>query len=311
MMADQNYIGPELFHKEVSDLLERLNRIKVMLWAGDATAARSELEQVGRDHEQLIASALKVKSDVYIKNKSAKQPAVLRISQQRSKGWKKDYLIKAEQAKNTILAGNTEAGLFVLSPIASLITKLDKRVAKETKQDEVFAHITSRLPQKVEGSEYDDDKGNIPERSRGEEAASASSIIHQASGFRLNISARDDGRWEVRGYQLHPPSLETAQLFENLKALPNTSVEQIGGPDSDSWPQRIRGYSAVCHFDLTFFDPGRFIFNIVVRQDDKVEEWGEGIMTAIAKSQGNKSSDPNSTLPLKGGGGDDGEPDVE
>ena len=100
-----------------------------------------------------------------------------------------------------------------------------------------------------------------------------------------------------------PPSLETTRLIENLKALPNTSVERIGGTDSDSWPQRIRGYSATCHFDLTLFDPGRFIFNIVVRQDDKVEDWGEGIMTAIAKSQGNKSSGPNSSLPLEEGGG--------
>jgi len=70
-MADQTYIGPAEYQDAIIDLIERANRIKIMLWAGDADAARDELKRVRRDYARLIESALKVKSQVSSKDRKS------------------------------------------------------------------------------------------------------------------------------------------------------------------------------------------------------------------------------------------------
>lgn len=283
-MADQTYIGPAEYQNEITDLIERTNRIKVMLWAGDADAARDELEKVRRDYAQLIARALKVKSQVYSNSRREKSAAVLRAAERVRKGWEIDYLSKSDMAKTTALTEQADASLFVLSPVASLITKLDKRVAEETKQDEIFSYITSQLSEGEESSNEGREDTTALEPRRGNEVGE-SAIVHQRSGFRLFISLRDEGRWEVRGYQLSAPLLNSARLVDHLKELPEALIEKMGDTVDGTWPQRIRGYSGVCHFDLTIFDLSRFILDLVLRQGEEMEKWVEGILTAIAKSQ--------------------------
>lgn len=307
-MADQSYIGPVKFRDVLPDLLERVHRIKVMLWAGDAEAARAELGRVVGDYEELMFRALKVKSKVYVKNRDSKQEALSLVREWREsgiKGWEAHYLTKVEQAKNSALADPAETDLFAVSPVVSLLTKLDRRVAEETEQEPLFTHITTRLRDKAgeENTEYRTPVVQTVDPNRNREVG-ASSAIHQASGFSISISQRDEGRWDVRGYQLHPPPLDPARLLQALNALPDVTVEPVAEPTRRDWPLQIRGFSTDGHFDLTVFDSGRFIFSLVVRQEKSVEDWGETIMTAIVNSQSGKSPGSNSTL-ITGDGGED------
>src|SRR5688500_4351805 len=112
-MEDQTYIGPERFGRDIASLLTRVNRIKVMLWTGDSVAARQELESLKNEHGQLLTSALKVKSQVFINNRDGKPAAVL---QTRNKGREREYMIKVVQAEQSALTNEYEAELFMISP---------------------------------------------------------------------------------------------------------------------------------------------------------------------------------------------------
>src|SRR5688500_2253669 len=94
-MEDEKYIRPGA--DAILDLIDRSKRIKLMLWAGDARAARNELHQIRQDYNLLISGALEIKRQVSAKYKKNKAK-IERQLRQENKGWLVEYLTRAELA---------------------------------------------------------------------------------------------------------------------------------------------------------------------------------------------------------------------
>lgn len=286
-MVDKTYIGPTTEQMALPDLINRTNRIKVMLWAGDAASARTELAQIRQDHGQLISAALKVKSRVTSANRKGNSKAIAKYKEQRQKGWRLDYLVKQELAAHTGMEGETFASLFVISPVASLITKLDKRISEETKQKEIFDDIRRRqiterkeAPNVISGEDDDatEHEPSIP--------VEVLPYVDQLSGFRLLVFSPDQNQWEMRAYQFNPPPLSAPELIANMGKLPDMFVERITeGPEDRWWPLHLRAFSREAYIRLMIFDWGRFLLNLTLRQGESEDVWFERILAVIAKSQ--------------------------
>jgi hypothetical protein len=279
MSEDRKYVGPEGFADVLSDLMERTKRIKIMLWAGDAIAARREMVQIRQLHEKTMFAALRVKAKANSRTLARAIRARVKPNylEERRKGWELEYLLKADVARSNSVTDQTSAALFAIAPVASLVTKLDHRISGETNQREVF-HEFAQL---TEGS-TEEEKLQIVEASSQERVVQ----FHEASGFNLLIFARGDESWEMRGYQMDPPPLERANLLSALQAMPDVFSESIEEDIDDiSWPLRIHGFSKVAHFRLSILDPGRFAITLALKRTEERGNWFGIILDAIARSQ--------------------------
>src|SRR6266516_2798926 len=190
-MEDHRHIGPRELASVLSDLIERINRIKVMLWAGDATAARAEMQEIRNDHELSIVKALDVKTEMLSRTRARviKTDAMPKYLEERRKGWELDYLLKAEIAKTMSAHDEEGAALFVMAPVASLVTKLDRRISGETDQRRIFEDLDVGSIESIpETSEDAVIEAALPARV---------SDYDEASGFRLLVFSRGDQTWEM------------------------------------------------------------------------------------------------------------------
>lgn len=281
MSEDHKYVGPKGFADALSDLLERTRRIKIMLWAGDAAAARREMEQIRRVHEKTMYEALTIKAKANSRKlaRAIKAEVTPRYLEERRKGWELEYLIKADVARNNSLKDEIDAALFAIAPVASLVAKLDHRISGEMNQREVF-HDFARLI----GATDQEEETRL--ETTGAISEGSLSQFHEASGFDLLVFARGDEIWEMRGYQMHPPPLDRSSLLSELQAVPDVFSEIIEEDiDNASWPLRIHGFSNVAHFKVSILDPGRFAITLALRMTEERSRWFEIILNAIARSQ--------------------------
>jgi hypothetical protein len=281
MMQDNKYIGPDGFAEILTDLLERTKRIKTMLWAGDSAAARGEIEGIKQSHEKFIIEPLRVKAIVQSRSRlrKIKAEAQQKYSEERVKGWDLDYLKGTYIATRTSLPDETTAALFALAPVASLITKLDKRISGETEKQPVFNFDATS-----------DDVSMLLADNTTASQQPTETDYDPTTGFRLLVFPRTDETWEVRGYQFDPPDLKVLTLTEELKALPETFIERIDeSQDEQSWPVTIQGFSQLNHFKLTILEPGRFSLFMVLRRGEDPSRWFHAILDAIGKGQVGRS----------------------
>ncbi len=281
-MDDGRLIGLTNLSDVLSDLMERINAIKVMLWAGDATGARSEMEEIRNLYEIPILKALQIKSDMLSRNRARGIRAEVesQFLEKHRKGWELDYLIKAQVAKQMSARNETEAVSFAIAPIASLITKLDRRISSETDQRRIFSDVDEAAMMYLpESSERDVEPGRSIE-------PQTISDLDTASGFRLLVFSRSEQTWEMRGYQLDPPALDPQHLVRQLKEQSDVVWEALEEDLNDrSWPFRIQGFSTSGHLKLTVFDAGRFSLVVTLKRDEDRDRWFRAILSAIAKGQ--------------------------
>jgi len=281
-MEEYKYIGPKELADVLSDLMERTRRIKVMLWAGDAAAARSEMEEIRRHHEGSIIEALIVKAKVTSRARvrAIRAETTPKYLEERRKGWELEYLLRADIAKLTSVPDEASAALLAVAPVASLVTKLDRRISGETNQQLIFGDLESELLEGVPKAQIE---------AAPDQSAVTPTIpdFDPASGFRILVYSRGEETWEMRGYQLDPPFLDTAKLLAELKERSEVFAEEVEEDANDaSWPIRIQGFSPATHFKLTVLEPGRFSLAIALKRGEDRDRWFRTILNAIARSQG-------------------------
>jgi hypothetical protein len=284
-MDENLQIGPRDYSDVLSDLMKRINQIKVMLWAGDATSARTEMQEIRKLYEIPIIQSLSVKRGMLsrIRAKEIREEVEPRYLDERRKKWELEYLVRAQIAKQMSAKDRTEAALFSIAPIASLVTKLDLRISRETDQPQIFDNIDEKSLKALPEPSKDAVPGlNIIQPSE--------SGFDSATGFRLLVFSRGDQTWEMRGYQINPPGLDRQQLFRRLSQQPNFLTEELEEDVSDKpWPLRINGFSRSGHFKFTVFDPGRFSLLLILSHTEDPSHWFKIILGAIGSSQGQVS----------------------
>jgi hypothetical protein len=285
-MDENLQIGPRDYSRVLSDLMKRINRIKVMLWAGDAASARTEMQEIRKLYEIPILHSLSVKSGMLSRNrvKEIREEVEPRYLGERRKKWELEYLVRAQIAKQMSAKDRTEAALFSIAPIASLVTKLDRRISRETDQPQIFDNLDEKsLKALPESSEDDVAALDVIQPSE--------SGFDSATGFRLLVFSRGDQTWEMRGYQVNPPELDPQQLFRRLSQQPDFLTEELEEDVTvKSWPLRINGFSRSGHFKFTVFDPGRFSLLLILSHAEDPAHWLKMILEAIGSSQGQASS---------------------
>ena len=284
-MDEHLQIGSGDYSRVLSDLMKRINRIKVMLWAGDAVSARIEMQEIRKLYEIPIFESLSVKSEMLSRNraKEIRDEVEPRYLDEHRKKWERDYLVRAQIAKQLSAKNRTEAGLFAIAPIASLVTKLDRRISKETYQPQIFDNLDEKSLKALPESS-DDDLAAL------DVIRPSESGFDSATGFRLLVFSRGDQTWEMRGYQLNPPALDSQELFQRLSQQPDLVTDELEEDVADkSWPLRINGFSRSGHFKFTVFDPGRFSLLLILSRAEDPAHWLKMILEAIGSSQRQES----------------------
>lgn len=284
MMDEHSQIGPSDYFRVLSDLMKRINRIKVMLWAGDAASARTEMRDIRALYETPIIASLSVKSEMLSRNRAKEIRAEVesRLLEGRHKKWELEYLVKAQIAKRMSAKDPNKAALFAIAPLASLVTKLDHRISRETDQPQIFDNLDeTSLPALPE---------SLDDLVNRDDIQPSTAEFDSASGFRLLVFSRGEQTWEMRGYQLDPPELDPQQLVRRLSKESDLVTEELEEDVTDkSWPLRINGFSRSGHFRFTIFDPGRFSVLVVLSRAEEPQRWLKTILDAIASSQRNQA----------------------
>jgi hypothetical protein len=284
-MDEHSQIGQRDYSRVLSDLMERINRIKIMLWAGDAASARTEMQEIRKLYEIPIIESLSVKSEMLSRNRAReiREEVEPRYLDEHPKKWERDYLVRAQLAKQMSAKNRTEAALFAIAPIASLVTKLDRRISRETDQPQIFDNLDEKSLKALPESS-DDDLGAL------DVIQQPASRFDSASGFHLLVFSRGEQTWEMRGYQLNPPALDPQQLVRRLSQQSDLVTEELEEDVIDkSWPLRINGFSRSGHFRFTVFDPGRFSLLVVLTRAEDPQHWLKTILEAIGLSQREQS----------------------
>jgi hypothetical protein len=258
----------DMYRDELGALQQRVSNIKLMLWAGDHVAARSELEEVSFEQGELVVKALDIREKIIITRNKLKPQIESRYADEGLKGRELEYAVQRELAMYSGPEREEEVPLFLISPVVSLLRKLDKRISAETQQPEILDK-PKRQPRLIQD--------DIP----------SPMLKHELSGFRYSVSPEGPGRWEMRAYRLTPPDISPGVVFRYLEKLLKVSLETLEEiTDRDlSWPLWGRAFLNDALVEVTVFDPGRVLVGLMAKRETDEMEIILKILDAIAMSE--------------------------
>lgn len=208
-------------------------RIKIMVWAYDFPAAKGELFELERVHGGLLREALGLKTDMLSHYRNQPQ--------------------KAEE-EGKIFSGFTLRGtrgdaLYVLGPLASTISHLDKRIAENTGTRSIFTSVVK--PSRVETPVTID--------------------RDERTGITFCWLQVEDDSWEVRLYRLDNFSVDLDILIKVLGDKFRARiklVEQATEGEYPTFPFLLKGFGDSIFFEMSFFDRHRSLFQATINDEN-------------------------------------------
>jgi hypothetical protein len=269
--------GPQL-----ADLLQQMDGVRTMLWAGDIQAAQDGLAGAVEEHRQMILDAIEVRNELVRQRRTLKEklePEARRAVAERHRG--KVTKARLHSALMSAIAKHVNLGqrrdataLFAIAPVALKVARLYEGI--------MGRKLGAEEPVRVlrQGA-FDFAAGD----DRVEEGRS-----HDASGFKLYRIARTDEQLEVRAYRLNAPPIDLRLLMryvgEALEAAPNI-VD--GDATAAQLPLWLRLFTPNAFLELTVLSRDRVLLNAVLsdREIAADGEWPliDKVFDALAHSQ--------------------------
>lgn len=196
-------LGP--LRPEYETIAREVNRIRLMLWAWDAAAARSAVQALEMEFGRSLRIARRVQRDVSEVSRALRGEALAELE-----GWdlnpsERDFALKL--VRNRLARPSPEENpYFVLSGLVVELDRLKKRAS------EVQAGVQTRR--------------GAPER-RADEA-----LVHERSGFHYQAIRYDERQYELRAYRPSPRALSYSRLLDGLLERFPTS-ERLSEPEAE------------------------------------------------------------------------------
>lgn len=250
-LGDQSQNGSFEFERIRLDIQQRILRMKLMLWAGDYLAARSEIEQAYFDYRRDLVRALQLKSRL--------------MSAYREQ-------LPDPRTKEKIFSGqhlsSEEDTYYILSPLANTIATLDRRVAEILGLRPVFEQ---RLRKRL--NVYD----------RFEQLP-----VDTASGFRIAAMNVKPDQWQIKLYKIESLPIDVNALLSNLQVSLRSAVRIIEVSETEEGrklPLTIRSFSNTGFLEATFYDNNKFMANLTVTTEHDVSNIIHLLLHAVVHSQ--------------------------
>ena len=252
-MDEKVYPRPEDWLEKRAELQRRVNRIKIILWAYDFEAAKREIADINERFGDLLSKSLEVKgrfTSAYRKNRSW---VAEELREEGLRGLSLKHQIRERMAEMLQLRDKVEDALYILSPIAATVHKLDERIAEQKGQPLLF-----------------DDR----------------------SGFHYTVGLVGYQQREIRAYRLDPPPVNPEELVAALQEHIESTLFEVVDRDArrPGWPLWQRTFLKDASLELKFYDPGRFIVSITGSRETSIDRLQFAIFGAVASAQEHSKS---------------------
>lgn len=242
---------PLLWLKARTDLQQRINRVKVMLWASDYGSARQQLQEIDTLYGSFLWDSFEVKARLTKIYRENKRNIEDKYRQRGLRGRDLGHQVQEDIAGLLHLDGEEEDALYLLSPIASVVRRLNRRVVHEPNEP---------LP------------------------------VHDASGFSVMVTSYGQYQWEIRAYRFKPPPLDVYALLVNFKKhLEDRLFPVEEDTNSFDWPLWLRAFLTYAFLEIRFYSPGRFAVSITGNRETDIDHLLSTIMEAVVSAQGTSS----------------------
>ncbi len=275
-MSDKT--GEEYSNSAEQESLSTLVRSRIVLWAGDFGQARKELKSLHHHHSRQISEAMALRESVRrLEVKVREEFLSSREAQELESEEKRKLqasLIAASRSQHLIAQRER---LFVFGGISKVLSIIDSRIARATKQEKIF-----------KDEDLTEDSGQaqmiFADEEESAESLPSSVGVHNGSGFRYTLKPIDVGKWEYRAYRFDRKSMDIERIKRKFTQIEDVSIKLIDHGELDgkpTWPYKFLGFSNQVFVEIRLFDSNRMLVQVAAEPSSNPRVYIDKIFDAL------------------------------